>query len=496
MDAALYLDTHAQVGPIDRRIFGGFLEHLGRAVYQGVFDPESPLSDSQGFRRDVIAVFARLGMPCVRYPGGNFVSAYDWKHGIGPKNVRPRRPDFAWQSIETNEFGTDEFMRWCGEIKAEPMLAVNLGTGSVSAAGELVEYCNMPGGTLWSDLRRQNGHVDSYGVELWCLGNEMDGPWQAGQVPAEVYAQRATQAAKLMKGLDAKIQTIACGSSGRDMPTYMHWDRTVLEYGWDVFDYISAHRYSRNSQGSAHFLAEGVEIDRILEDYRGLLAFVRGVKRSDKKVFVSFDEWNVWYRTTGMCGNWKVAPHLLEEVYNLEDALVCAQYLMSFVRHADLVKVACIAQIVNVIAPILTSREGLLIQSIFYPFEMISRLARGISLVPMIESPVYKAGSRGEVAVCDAAVSFDTESHNVAIFLVNRNPAADLTVQVEIADRIITDVAESQSLGGGDIQRCNTWECPAAVVPVDAECALADDHLRIKIPGPGFCSVQVATRVR
>ena len=496
MDATVYLDTHAHVGTIDRRIFGGFLEHLGRAVYQGVYDPESPLADGQGLRRDVITALARLEMPCVRYPGGNFVSAYDWKQGIGPKQARPRRPDFAWQSIETNEFGTDEFMRWCGELKTRPMLAVNLGTGSVSAAGELVEYCNMSGGTLWSDQRRRNGHADPYGVELWCLGNEMDGPWQAGHVPAEVYAQRAAQAAKLMKGLDGTIKTIACGSSGRGIPTYMHWDRTVLEYGWDVIDYISAHRYSSNSEGSAHFLAEGVEIDRILADYRGLLDFVRGLKRSDKKVYVSFDEWNVWYRATGMSGNWEVAPHLLEEVYNLEDALVCAQYLMSFLRHADLVKVACIAQIVNVIAPILTRRDGLLIQSIFYPFEIISRLARGNSLIPMVDSPVYQAGSRGDVAVCDAAVSFEVESQKLAIFVANRNLHADLTVQIKLADRIITGILQSRAIGGGDIKRCNTWECPTAVEPVAAECGLADGHLQINIPAPGFCAVQVATSRR
>jgi len=361
MRASVHLDTEHHVGPIDRRIFEGFLEHMGRAVYEGVYDPGNPLSDERGFRRDVLEALRPLGMPVMRYPGGNFVSFSDWRDGIGPKDQRPVRPDYAWRTIETNQFGLDEFIDWSATLGTRPLLAVNLGTRGTDEAAQLVEYCNLPGGTSWSDRRRRNGHAAPYDVTLWCLGNEMDGIWQAGHVPAAVYAQRAGQAGIVMKGLDPTIETIVCGSSGQTIATYMEWDRTVLEYCWDYVDYIAAHRYSENKRSdSAWFLAEGIAIDRTLDDYAALLGYVRAVKKSDKRVYLAFDEWNVYYRDRTQDGKWAPAPHLVEEVYNLEDALVCAQYLASFIRHADVVKVACLAQIVNVVAPILTRPDGLL----------------------------------------------------------------------------------------------------------------------------------------
>jgi len=347
IQAKLHVDVQHHVGAIDRRIFSGFLEHLGRSVYQGMYDPGNPLSDENGFRLDVLEALRPLRMPTVRYPGGNFVSCYDWKDGIGPRESRPARPDYAWRSVEGNQIGTDEFMVWAKRLGTDPMLAVNLGTAGTAEAAHYLEYCNLRTGTYWADQRARNGHADPYGVKLWCLGNEMDGPWQAGHVSAAVYAQRAEQAAVVMRGLDPSIETIACGSSGRELPTYLEWDRTVLEHCWKSIDYISAHRYSNNTRDdSAWFLGEGVEIDRVIDDYAGLLDYVRGVKKSSKRVYLSFDEWNVWYRARGgdhEDGHWSEAPHLLEEIYNLEDALVCAQYLASFMRHADVVKIACIA---------------------------------------------------------------------------------------------------------------------------------------------------------
>ena len=451
MQAAVHLDTHHHVGQIDRRIFGGFLEHLGRAVYEGVYDPGNPLSDERGFRKDVLDLLTPLKMPVMRYPGGNFVSCYDWRDGVGPTEKRPTRPDYAWRSRETNKFGTDEFMAWCETAKTDPMMAVNLGTKGTEAAGQLVEYCNLPTGTYWADQRRANGHADPYDVKLWCLGNEMDGIWQAGHVPADEYARRAQQASIMMKGLDKSIQTIACGSSYRGISTYLHWDRTVLEYCWDQIDFISAHRYSNNDrQDSAWFLAEGVDIDRVIEDYAGLLTYVRGVKLSNKHVYLSFDEWNVWYKDRNGDGNWISAPHLLEEIYNLEDALVCAQFLSSFIRHADVVKVACIAQIVNVIAPILTRKEGSLIQSIYYPFLLYSQHATGVSLRPAITSGTYKAGERGEVPAIDVSASYDDSTQQISLFLVNRSQVEFASIEIHLADMTIIKVLGIDTLGGGD----------------------------------------------
>ncbi len=497
MHATIHLDTQHHVGPIDRRIFGGFLEHLGRAVYGGVYDPGNPLSDARGFRRDVLEALRPLGMPVMRYPGGNFVSCYDWTDGIGPKAGRPRRPDFAWKSVETNQFGTDEFMAWCAELGTAPMMAVNLGTGTPERAAHLLEYCNLPGGTSWANRRAANGHPAPYGVKLWCLGNEMDGPWQAGHVPAEVYGRQARMASALMKGLDPTIETVACGSSGRGMGSYLEWDRTVLEIGWDTVDFISAHRYSGNWGGdSASFLAEGVEIDRILADYAGLLAYVRGLKRSPKQVHLSFDEWNVWYRARSDNGDWTEAPHLLEEQYNLEDALVCAQYLMAFLRRADLVKCACLAQIVNVIAPVLTRPDGLLLQTIYYPFLAIAHNAAGVSLTPVIDSPTYDTKTYGDVPMLDAAATYDAETETVALFLVNRDQGQELTVEIDLADMAVTDVLGVDALTG-DMHAANTWEHPAAIQPAPAWGVITEGgRLRVTVPAPGFAAARVAVAKR
>ncbi len=493
MQANLHLDTQYTVGNIDPRIFSGFLEHLGRAVYGGIYDPDNPLSNEQGLRCDVLEVLRPMGMPLVRYPGGNFVSGYNWTDGIGPRATRPARPDFAWKSVETNQFGTDEFMAWCQELGTSPIMAVNLGTGNTTEAAALLEYCNLPGGTYWADLRASNGHADPYAVKVWCLGNEMDGDWQAGHVPAEAYAQRASQAAIMMKGLDPSIETVLCGSSGCDLETYMRWDLTVLDYCWEYVDYISAHRYSENHRGdSAWYLAEGIEIDRILADYAALLTYVRALKRSKKQVYLAFDEWNVWYKDLLLDGKGQAAPHLLEEVYNLEDALVCAQYLSSFIRHADLVKVACLAQIVNVIAPILTRPEGLLIQSIYYPFLLFSRYAVGCSLVPVIESPTYTAGERGMVAALDASACYDNETNMLTVFLVNRQQDEELTVTITLADRQWQRVLHAEVMGGGDVKAANSWEQPDLVKPVSRDARVNEDgNLQITVPAPGLAVVHV-----
>jgi alpha-N-arabinofuranosidase len=497
MNATLTLDTRFHAGEIDPRLFSGFLEHLGRAVYEGVYDPDSPLSDADGFRRDVIDALKPLRMPLIRYPGGNFVSNYLWTDGIGPRDRRPARPDYAWRSIEPNTFGTDEFAAWCRALGAQPMLAINLGTAGAKEAEALLEYCNLPAGTSWADRRAANGHREPYGVKVWCLGNEMDGPWQAGHVPAEEYARRAQQAGKLMKGLDPTIQLVACGSSGRFMPTYLTWDRIVLEYCWEEVDFISAHRYSENRRGdTAWFLAEGVEIERILQDYAGLLDYVRGVKRSRKRVYLSFDEWNVWYKNHEADGKWQRAPHLLEEVYNLEDALVCAQYLMAFLRHADRVKIACLAQIVNVIAPILTKRDGLLVQSIYHPFALMAAHTRGRSLRPALECPTYRAGERGEVPALDVAASL-AEDGALAVYAVNRSQSEDADLTVRLADAVATEVRGVDVLTGDDPKRANDWEHPRAVAPRPGQARIAEEgHIALRVPKLGFVALRAQVRGR
>jgi alpha-N-arabinofuranosidase len=488
----VHLHTEHRVGVVDERIFGGFLEHMGRAVYEGAFEPGHPASTPEGFRRDVLEALRPLRVPLVRYPGGNFVSAYDWRDGIGPVDRRPRRPELAWRSIETNRFGTDEFMAWCATLGTRPMLAVNLGTGSPAEAAALVEYCNAPAGTSLADLRAEHGHPEPYGVELWCLGNEMDGPWQAGHVRAATYAERARVAAQLMKGLDPTIETVVCGSSSRNLPTYLAWDRTVLEHCWDQVDYISAHRYSRNDhRDTAGFLAEGVVLDEVLDHYRGLLTYVRGVRRSAHEVHVSFDEWNVWYREMGQDGGGQEAPHLLEEVYELQDALVCAQYIHAFVRHADLVKVACLAQLVNVIAPVLTRPEGVLVQSIYWPLSMLRDAAGSTSLRPAVKAPEM-ATRRGDVPVVDVAATFDEASGTALVSLVNRDPARPAEVTVHLADR--RGAVQAVQVLDGAPEATNTWEKPNVVVPHSGT-ARVDERgaVVVQLTAPSLTVLRLAT---
>lgn len=495
MHAKLTLDTQYHNGDIDPRIFSGFLEHIGRAVYEGVYDPGNPLSDENGFRRDVIAALRKLRMPLMRYPGGNFVSNYNWLDGIGPKESRPTRPDFAWRSLETNEFGVDEFVEWCKQVDTSPMMAINLGTKGATEAAALLEYCNMPAGTYWADQRVANGHAEPYGVKVWCLGNEMDGPWQAGHVPAEEYAMRADQAAKLMKGLDDKAEFVACGSSGRWMSTYLNYDRVTLEYAWDAVNYVSAHRYSENRRNdTAWFLAEGTEIDRVIEDYAGLFDYVRGMKRAEKRVYLSFDEWNVWYKADQTDGKWTKAPHLVEETYNLEDALVCAQYLNAFIRRADVVKIACIAQVVNVIAPILTKRDGLLIQSNYYPFVLMAEHTRGKSLRPILDSPNYNAGERGEVPMIDVSASL-AEDGSLAVFAVNRSQTEMVELKIDFNDAQIAGITGVDTLTGKNPKTANSWEAPHAVEPKPGVARMGDNGTAVvELPPLSFSAVRGTVR--
>ena len=337
------LDPAYTIARVDPRIFGGFLEHLGRGVYEGVYHPQAASADENGFRKDVLGALRRLDLTTMRYPGGNFASGYHWMDGIGPKDQRLTIRELAWQSIEPNQFGTDEFIKMARMMNWTPMISVNLGTGTPEEARNWVEYCNSPAGTRYADLRVKNGSKEPHDVKLWCLGNELDGPWQLGHVPAEQYSILAQQAAKMMKDTDPSIETIACGSSTMSSHSYMEWDRVVLDYLGPYADYVSLHRYIDNpNNDTADFLAATNSIDRRIENMEVVCRIVQAKSRSKKCHYLCFDEWNVWYRTTGPAdtkGRGKFAPPLLEELYNLEDALVVAGILNSFIRHADSVKV-------------------------------------------------------------------------------------------------------------------------------------------------------------
>lgn len=460
--STLFLHSRFTIDQVDPRIFGGFLEHLGRAVYEGIYEPTSPHADESGCRKDVLAALDRLRFTAMRYPGGNYVSGFHWQDAVGPREKRPTILELAWQSLETNQFGPNEFLELSERMSWTPMLAVNLGTGTPEEARNWLEYCNVERGSKYADLRREHGYEKPFDVRLWCLGNEMDGPWQIGQVPAENYAINARQTARMMRMCDPKSEFVVCGSSGPFMSTYLDWDRTLLEYCKDDVEYLSVHRYVGNPKGDTEsYLGVSNAIDQQIEDTDALCRAVYRASKGKKRIFLSFDEWNVWYRANSgehVDGRGKVAPPLLEEVYNLEDALVAASFLNSFIRHADCVKIANLAQIVNVIAPILTRGDHMILQSIYYPFEMMSKRRNGVSLQVQVECETYEADEYGTVKTLDSSAILN--GNQVNVFLVNRNLADSMEVTVDVADRALSSLVSGEILHGSDPTLANSFEKP------------------------------------
>jgi alpha-N-arabinofuranosidase len=454
-----------QIAPVDPRIFGGFLEHIGRAVYEGIYEPQSKHADEYGFRKDVLDNLNRLALTAMRYPGGNFASGYHWLDGVGPRSSRPVVQELASLSIEPNQFGTDEFIQLARKMNWTPMITVNLGTGTPEEARNWVEYCNRPVGTKFSNLRAGNGSAEPYGVRLWGLGNEMDGPWQQGHVPANQYAIRAQQAAKLMKDTDPSIELVVCGSAEIGLPTYMEWDRTVLEYIGDYADYISLHRYVGNLTGdTADYLAVTNSIDQQIEVMDGLCRYAQARTRSRKRYYLAFDEWNVWYRTQNaesVNGHGKFAQHLVEEEYNLEDALVVAGFLNSFIRHADVVKIANLAQIVNVIAPILTRGDQILLQSIYYPLVIYAQRREGVALQAVVRGPGYESKNYGFVHTIDASAILGKGVLHT--FLINRSNTEPATVEIAPAGIRLKSVQSAELVTGPSAAACNTFDQPDTI---------------------------------
>ncbi|MCY3915203.1 MAG: alpha-N-arabinofuranosidase [Chloroflexi bacterium] len=462
--ARITIDAKRVISEISPLLFSGFAEHMGRCIYGGVYDPESPHADENGLRVDVLAALRELSFRSMRYPGGNFVSGYRWEDGIGPKSQRPARRELAWQSIESNQFGTDEFIRFCREINTEPMLAVNLGTGSIQDAANLVEYCNAPTGSNYANTRAANGNEDPYGVKYWCLGNEMDGPWQIGHLDAIEYGKKAREAAKLMRLHDDSLELVLCGSSSSLMPTYPEWDRIGLELCWDLVQYHSMHYYANNSDDDTpSYLALSAAFEDYVDTVAAVLRYVKAKTRSKHDVYLSWDEWNVWYKAreaTDLRGGWTEAPHLIEEVYNLEDALVVAQWLSVFLRRADVLKIACIAQIVNVIAPILTTPDSLLKQTIYYPLLMFSQMASGNSLDLLVESPRYETKQFGDMPLLDVSASHDDAAGKNSIFIVNRSLTERMPIEIRWGDVTPKRISSAQQLSGDDPKAFNSWEHP------------------------------------
>ncbi|MEI7026073.1 arabinosylfuranosidase ArfA [Paenibacillus sp. y28] len=486
--AKMILEKDFRIGEIDKRIYGSFIEHLGRAVYGGIYEPGHPAADENGFRRDVIDLINEIGVPIIRYPGGNFVSGYNWEDGIGPVGQRPKRLDLAWRTVEPNVIGTNEFMAWAKSVQAEVNMAVNLGTRGIDDARNLVEYCNHPSGSYWSDLRISHGVREPHAIKTWCLGNEMDGPWQIGHKTADEYGRLAQEAAKVMKWVDPAIELVACGSSGRGMATYADWEATVLDHTYHHVELLSLHTYYGNRTDDIRsYLAKSLDMDAFIGEVIAICDYVKAKKRSKKTMYLSFDEWNVWYHSheaDKKLEPWTVAPPQLEDVYTFEDALLVGSMLITLLRHADRVKIACMAQLVNVIAPIMTENGGAAWrQTIFYPYMHASVYGRGIALNPIIYSPKYDSKEYTDVPYLEATAVYSEEEETLTIFAVNKDTEEGLLLEADIRGFAGYRVVEHLVLENPDVKAANTAAAPDRVVPHNrGNAGVKDGYVQALLP--------------
>ncbi len=494
------IDPEVFIGPVPPRLFGSFVEHMGRAVYDGLFEPGHPRADPDGLRRDVIDLVRELGVSTVRYPGGNFVSGYHWEDGVGPRDERPVRLDLAWHSIEPNTFGLDEFMTWISQVGAEPMMAVNLGTRGVTEAVQLLEYVNHPGGTELSDRRRANGRADPYGVKLWCLGNEMDGPWQIGHKTAQEYGRLAAETAKAMRMVDSTIELVACGSSHNQMPTFGSWERTVLEHAYEHVDFLSLHAYYRRDDDDlVGYLASADAMDEFIRGVVATCDQVAAERRHKRPMMLAFDEWNVEHRSfipAEDAVGWTRAPHIAEDNYTATDAVAVGNLLISLLRNSDRVSIACQAILVNVIAPIRTETGGAAWrQATYYPFALTARHARGrvLRVEPKSDVTVHSS-TRGEVRPVDIIATQD-DDESFAVFVVNRSLTETGSVDLRLRTDRTYRVAEHVVIAG-DSNEHIPERGDGAPVPSDAHDASEAGKVRLRVPPASWSMLRLIPDIR
>jgi alpha-N-arabinofuranosidase len=470
----LLLDKSFTQNVIDDRLYSSFIEHLGRAVYSGIYEPGHSTADSDGFRKDVLDLVRELNVAMVRYPGGNFLSGYKWTDGIGPAETRPRRLDLAWRTTEPNTVGIDEFVKWAAKANVQVMGAVNMGTGTPDNAGAMLEYCNHPGGTEWSDLRRKNGSEKPHSIKTWCVGNEMDGPWQICQLSAQEYGSKAREAIKIMKWTDPSIETVVCGSSSPHMPTYPEWDRVVLEHTYEQADFLSIHRYYENMGNDLDFLASFHDMDNFIHTVTSTADYVKAVKRSKKTLPLSFDEWNVWYQSKIKLEDWTEAPSILEDNYSLLDALVFGGLGITLINNSDRVKIACLAQLVNVIAPIWTERGGAAIrQTIYHPFRLLSKYGRGTVIRPAVNCGKTET-VHGDTPLVNICAVHDETRDELNVFALNiAGEEMKLTTDTRSFEGLA--LTEHICIDGADRSLTNTFASPDAVTPRSIAVNAADD---------------------
>jgi alpha-L-arabinofuranosidase len=469
--ATIRIDANRRIGRIDRRMYGSFIEHLGRCIYGGVVDYGSPLADEHGFRTDVLEAARALRIPILRWPGGNFVSGYHWMDGVGPHEHRPRRIELAWRGEEPNTFGTDEFIQYCRALGAEPYICVNMGSGSMDEAQAWVEYCNGTGNTHWANLRRANGHEAPYNVRYWGLGNEIYGAWQIGASTAEDYVKKARAFAAIMKWTDPGIDLVSCGQSG-----WTEWDRTVIDGLAPYVRYHSVHLYTGSGDYWRNLLMPH-QAERALRVCEALIERARYVQAIEHPIGIAFDEWNVWYRTR--------APEQretgIEEQYDLSDALAVATFLNIFIRHCRSVQIANFAQMVNAIAAIFTNKQGLFLQTVYHPLRLYAEHAQEVAVDVFVDSPLFeltaeqdaraatatdrpwRVADLGPFQLLDVTATCDATGRELCLAVVNRSPNQDLATSIQVDGRSLTGDLVAYEVNGAEPGARNSFDNPNAV---------------------------------
>jgi len=467
-NARIKIDIDRTIGKVDENIYGNFVEHLGRCVYGGIYEENSPLSDENGFRLDVLKAVKELNVSITRYPGGNFVSNYNWKDGIGPKDDRPARMELAWSRLESNRFGTDEFMEYAKKMGTKPYFSVNMGTGTIKEAQEWVEYCNVKSGPYYAELRKKNGHEEPYNIKYWSLGNEMDGYWQMGHLNAEDYSKKAREAAKLMRLTSPGIKLIAAGSSNyRPNADPNEWNEKVLHELRDIIDYIALHMYVGNVENNYYnFVSTPLVLEERTRIVKGLID--REMENADRgnrpPIYIAWDEYNIWYRARGK--GTMAGTKALEERYNLEDALVISGFLNAFIRNADIVKMANMAQLVNVIAPIFSSEKGIFKQTIFYPIQLFANNVKGTSLDVHVDCKTYDTGKfliglgesttiQKDVPFLDVSATYN--NGEIIICVMNRNKDKAITTDLLCQEGLFDGEFKVYEINGPDIKTENDF---------------------------------------
>lgn len=502
LKAEIKYDVNYVVDEIDDRIYGSFVEHMGRVVYSGIYEPTNSNSDDEGLRVDVMNAVKNMGVTSVRYPGGNFVSCYNWKDGVGPKKERPRKIELAWKSIETNEFGTNEFVNWCKKVEVSPIFTVNLGTKGIENAVEFLEYCNFPEGTQYSEMRRAHGVEKPYGIKTWCLGNEMDGEWQVGHKTAEEYGRLAAETGKAMKTLDNEIELIACGSSLAEMSTCPEWDMTVLDYVYGIADYIALHQYyGGQEKGTLEFLAQSEDFDMHIQTIKAAILLTKRKKRSEQSMKISVDEWGVWARPSESVNQelegkaWQIAPAISEQIYTVEDALLFASMLMTMLKNVDVVKIACQSLLTNISACIMTEQDGgIWFQTIYYPFQCMAKYGKGTVLKGVAKGPEYVISTGKKIFYIDHVVVHNKEKREIIAYFVNRHEKQEIEVALEIQGIECTKVIEVWSLHHENVKATNAVNHDEVRLRNNEEYRLEKNVCKLCVPKLSFTMVRIKVK--